>query len=216
MPAPAEFEERYRQAFAGLRVGLLPGDACSVDELCVVERSIGITLPASLRSYFRVAGRESRLNQAHNHLLSPEEWFVDSTHLVFLAENQNVVFWGVRLDAVEHDPPVFQGVNGDRIEWYPEHFSCAEFLCVMLHWQVVMGAFGRTWSAVVGSDFPTKLDSWTPVGKANGMHAFARDGIALCWLRWDEDWRIFVAGSDHAQVEQLGDSLSIAWDRDYE
>ena len=216
MPPPADFEERYRDAFAGLHVGLLPGDACTVNELAVVERSLGISLPASLRGYFRAAGRESRLNQAHNHLLSPREWFVDSNHLVFLAESQDVVFWGVRLDAAERDPPVSQGVNRERIEWHPEHSSCAEFLCVMLHWQAVMGAFGRTWSAVVGRDFPVRLEGWTRVGESNGMQAFARDGIALCWLRWDEEWRIFVAASDHAKVERLDDSLSVAWDRDYE
>jgi len=215
VPAAVDFEERYRMAFDGLHLTLVSGDACSPEELDAVERSLGISIPKSLRAYFRVAGHEARLNLAHNRLLPPSEWFVDSNRLAFLAENQNVVFWGVPLNAVQPDPPVLQGVNGDPIEWHPEHASCSDFLCVMLHWQAVMGGFERTWSAVVGSGFRKNLEGWTHVGETNGMHAFVRSGVALCFLQWDDDWRIFVAGANYADVERLSQSLSVSWDRAY-
>jgi hypothetical protein len=114
VPATVDFEERYRSAFDGLHLKLAPGDACSAEELDAVERSLGISIPASLRSYFRVAG------------------------------------------------------------------------------------------------------GWTHVGETNGMHAFVRSGVALCWLRWDDDWRIFIAGANYADVERLSESLSVTWDRNYE
>jgi hypothetical protein len=108
------------------------------------------------------------------------------------------------------------GVNGDPIEWFPEHHSCSEFLCVMAHWQAVMGGFGRTWSASVDANFPERLDGWGRVGAVNGMHAFNRSGVALCWLRWDDDWRIFAASADDGEVERLSGSLNVSWDPNYE
>jgi len=181
-----------------------------------VEQALAISIPDALQSYFLVAGRETRLNQAHNHLLAPAAWFIDSRHLVFLEENQAVVFWGVPIEPNEEDPSVAQAVNGVRIDWNLEHHSCCEFLSVMLHWQAVMGAFGRTWSAVVGADFLDALADWTLVGEVNGMHAFNRGGVALCWLRWDDEWRIFAAAADHTQVASLSSSLDVSWDPNYE
>jgi hypothetical protein len=212
----ADFEERYRGAYAGLGVRLSPADGFTDEELAAVERSFAVSIPSSLRGYLRAAGREVGLNQAHNHLLPPGEWFIDCNRLVFLAENQYVVFWGVPLGVADPDPPVFQGINGEPIDWYAEHSSCSEFLCVMLHWQAVMGGLGRTWSAVVARNFPERLEGWTYVGEVNDMRAFALDGVALCWLPWKEGWRIFVASTDEAQVARLSEALSVVWDPDYE
>jgi hypothetical protein len=195
---------------------LAAGDACTMEEVDDAERALATAVPDALGSYFRLAGREARFNRAHNQLLQPAEWFIDAGHLVFLAENQSVVFWGIPVGDARSDPPVSQGVNRDPIEWFPEHHSCSEFLGVMAHWQAVMGGFGRTWSAIVDANFQERLDGWGRVGAVNGMHAFNRSGVALCWLRWDDDWRIFAASADDAEVECLSESLNVAWDPNYE
>lgn len=216
MAAPVDPRAHYAASFSALGVQLEPTDGCPEEEISAAERRLGLRAPAAIRDYFLLAGREARINQAHNHLLSPSEWFVDSGQLVFLAENQNVVLWGFPVADVRDDPAVLQGVNGDEIAWHPEHPSLSEFLTVMIHWQAVMGAFGRTWSAVVDSEFPRRLDLWRYAGEVNGLCAYSRDAVALCWLRWDDEWRIFAASMKEDCVEALGRALSLAWDRDFE
>jgi hypothetical protein len=77
-----------------------------------------------------------------------------------------------------------------------------------------MGAFGRTWSAVVDAEFPKRLDGWRYAGEINAMRAYSRNAVALCWLRWDDEWRIFAASLHDDRVEELGRALSLAWDSD--
>src|SRR5687767_13749169 len=112
MAAPFDLRAQYRESFSALGVRLERTDGCTVEEVSAAERRLGLRTPAAIRDYFLLAGREARINQAHNHLLGPSEWFVDSGHLVFLAENQNVVLWGLPVSDARDDPAVLQGVNG--------------------------------------------------------------------------------------------------------
>jgi hypothetical protein len=76
------------------------------------EKRLGVRLPGSLKEYYLVAGREKRINQLHNRLLPPEKLRIDSERLVFMEENQWVVYWGVpAVRETEPDAAVFQGVN---------------------------------------------------------------------------------------------------------
>lgn len=55
--------------------------------------------------------------------------------LVFMEENQCVVFWGIaKADLGEADPVVWQGVNGEPIEWYAEDHRLSRFLMAMWKW----------------------------------------------------------------------------------
>ena len=194
---------------------LQDGDGCSEAEIAAAEARLGVRIPAAIRAYFLLCGRETVLNQAHNRLLLPSDWCLDVDHLVFLTENQNVVVWGTDISEQSDDPPILQGVNGNEIEWHPEHARASEFLIVMLHWQAVMGGLGRTWSAIVDREFPTRLSGWRYAGEVNAMRAYSRHGVALCWLEWEDTWRIFVAAADEVRVEGLAEQLSVAWDPNY-
>jgi len=61
------------------------------------------------------------------------EWRDDK--LVFMEVNQCVVFWGIRrADLEEADPVVWQGINGEPIEWYAEDHRLSRFLMAMWKW----------------------------------------------------------------------------------
>jgi hypothetical protein len=72
-------------------------------------------IPRALFDYYSVAGGHW-INEHHDHLRSIEEleWMDDK--LVFLDENQRVVYWGIdRPDLKTADPIVWQGVNGESV-----------------------------------------------------------------------------------------------------
>lgn len=153
------------------------------------------------------------LTGAHNRLLPPDEWFVDAGRLVFLEENQTVVFWGVPVAAADDDPAVDQGVvNGSTIEWHSESDQCSVFLKVMFAWQAVMGGLGRTWTAQVDDHFPTRLRGWTALGSIHELQAYSKSGSALCHVPWDDGPRIFMAGVDEAKAATLAEEFGIRWD----
>src|SRR5262245_12961765 len=89
-----------------------------VDELAAAESRLDIRIPAAMRDYFLVAGRERRFNTSHNRILPPKSWRIDKKNLLFMEENQNVVWWAVSTRSPKAvDPPVYQGVNDEPITW---------------------------------------------------------------------------------------------------
>ncbi len=75
------------------------------------------------------------INENHNRLYPIEklEWMGDK--LLFMEENQCVVFWGIdRADLEEADPIVWQGVNGEPIEWLAEKWRLSRFLMALWKW----------------------------------------------------------------------------------
>lgn len=131
-----------------------------------------------------------------------------------MEENQAVVVWGVALGSDVIDPAVDQGVNSDQVYWYREHDHCSEFLKSMLCWQ---GAFGgamrNTATAKVPKNLTRKLTgNWRFVGEVNQMHAYCRPGDALCFVKWDDSWRIFVGSTTKSGLQQVASDLQISWD----
>lgn len=204
-------------------------EACSDEEISSAESRLGIKLPVSLKEFYSIAGREKRINKLHNRLLSPEKLFIDAGRVVFLEENQSVVFWGIAANEVMvADAPVFQGVNRGEsgIEWIPdpEHDSCATFLNVMALWHATNG--GAVANTAVGNVEEgiarTILDEqWQLVGEVNAMRAYRQNSRAVCFLQWSipfltdgekSQWRVFVAASSAEELEKLKTSFPASWE----
>ncbi|MBK8271282.1 MAG: hypothetical protein IPK83_24370 [Planctomycetes bacterium] len=189
---------------------------CSMDDKVIkaAEKKLGVRFPSVLLDYYRVAGNETSFNHCFQRLLSPKECFVDQGRLVFMEENQEVVYWGVPASAkLQDDPPVELGVNGDTVEWYPEADRCSLFLHVMLCYQ---GAFGGAMqncaTAKVKASFERSLDSsWRLVGEVNKMRAFVRQGQAMCFLKWGAEWTIFAGASTPEGLRQIENDCGVKW-----
>jgi hypothetical protein len=88
----------------------------------------GLAVPAALFDHYALAGRHW-VNTYHDRLRPVAELGWVGDRLVFLEENQCVVFWGVRgADLGEADPAVWQGVNVEPAEWYPGGERLCRFL----------------------------------------------------------------------------------------
>jgi hypothetical protein len=222
------FADSYKATFATLGVQLGSEDACANADIEDAERRLAIKLPGSLREYYLVAGREKRINQFHNRLLPPERLFIDSGRVVFMEENQWVVYWSVAASAdVKIDAAVFQGVNlhDKGIEWHPEHDSCFTFLNVMAVWHASFGGAAEH-TAVGYVDVKTtraRLDEqWELVGEVNAMRAYKQSGRTVCFLKWEDfiqkkrnlpPWRVFAAAASAEELERLKASLQAQWEQ---
>jgi len=132
--------------------------------LAGVEKRLGVIIPGAFRDYYLVAGRERRFNTCHNRLLAPQEWSIDKQRLIFMEENQGVVWWGVSTrNPDSDDPPVSQGINDEPITWFQEHRRCSVFLAVMLHYQAVNGGFRFCGAAIAPdqSNYRFEKNGWT-------------------------------------------------------
>jgi hypothetical protein len=160
------------------------------------ERHFGVRLPLALRDYHLGVGNLHTFNKAHNRLLPPKDWFLDGGKLVFMVENQAVVYWGVTAEqSPNDDPPVFQGVNclPKLIEWHLEHEPCSEWLLIMLHWQAVCGGLEWLGMVDVGEDVVQHFRrNWQIVGEQEGMIAFRQEGRAACFIGEADAQELFV------------------------
>ena len=119
------FIKHYRRLFTSFGYPLTKPTGLPSTTIAAAGKRLGVTIPAALRAFYLVAGRERRFNVCHNRLLAPQSWTTDRHRLIFMEENQQVVFWGVSLRNRDvQDPPVSQGVNDEPIVWRPEHRKC--------------------------------------------------------------------------------------------
>jgi hypothetical protein len=221
------FTDSYRDTFASVGVQLRSQDGCASGDIEDAERRFGIKIPVSLNEYYLLSGREKRINQFHNRLLPPEKWFVDSSHLVFMEENQWVVYWGISAaQEPKTDAGVFQGVNlrDKGIEWHAEHDSCFTFLNVMAIWHASLGgAVANTAVGYVQEGLARKTldEGWQFVGEVNAMRAYKQVGRAVCFLKWEDfmqkrrnlpAWRVFAAAASEGDLERIKASLQAQWE----
>jgi hypothetical protein len=207
---PGRWAEPYREAVVDL-VGRVPAKAGFDDRtLTRAEKAVGVTLPPALRDFYLAVGRVP-LARAHDELLSPDDWFIDGGRLVFMVENQAVVYWGISTAARSGDPPTFQGVNlePDPTEWHPECRRCSDFLCVMLCWQAVSG--GYRWLGVANA--PRTIGrhlgkQMTRVGSVHELTAYRRDGTAACLLA--DAGRLHFGGRTKRHFEAIAGELADA------
>jgi hypothetical protein len=181
----ASFKQYYRTLHRTFGYPLTGRTALSPKVLTAAERRLGVRIPAALRDYYLVAGRERRFGACHNRLLPPHEWRIDKHRLLFMEENQRVVWWGVSTrNPRSQDPPISQGVNDEPITWAREHRRCSAFLAVMLHYQAVSGGFrfcGRA-DAGDGPGYDLEEHGWTYYGEVNSLMAFSRPNQSVCLM----------------------------------
>jgi hypothetical protein len=128
--------EKYLAALAPL-LGrkLKSADGLAAGFLSAAERKLKVKIPTALREYYCVAGRLP-LNKEHNRLYSPGKLRILEKKLVFMEENQCVVFWGMDTEALDQDDPeVFQTSNEAPVVWYCEELPFSDWIIKMWRWQ---------------------------------------------------------------------------------
>ncbi len=114
-----------------------PEDGLADETVSLTERLLGFRLPESLRKYYLVTGNLPEINKYHNRLLNLIELRVDDNgFILFMEENQAVVYWGIKLDNItDSDPEVWQIINEEPFEAYSEELPFSGFIIKMMDWQ---------------------------------------------------------------------------------
>jgi hypothetical protein len=112
------------------------------------------------------------------------------------------------------DPPAYQATNDESLVWKHVNERCSVFLIVMLHWEAAFGgAMPNARTSIVDRSLVKILDrDWSFVGEVNGMRAYNKPGTAICFLKWDDGWRIFAGCTDKAGVNAIARELGVKWE----
>jgi hypothetical protein len=108
---------------------LRDGDGCTAEQVAIVEDRLGLRLPASMVTFYRLLGWRNDLTRNQDTLIFLQSLRVVDGALVYRIENQACVSWGVRVADLEVDDPpvVFCEGYGDGKPWRPflDSFSLA-------------------------------------------------------------------------------------------
>ncbi len=179
------FAARYRAVLKEIAGRVLPGHGYPVARLTAAEVRLGVRLPRALRDYYTSIGRH-RMNQVYNRLLTPEDLHTTEGRLVFMEENQQVVYWAVRAsNRAGPDPGVVQAMDPEEGPWQAEGTTCSTFLLAMLCWQAVCGGlrYGGYAERVVPRLARRIAATWPKVGRDLELSAYARAGQVICVLK---------------------------------
>ena len=111
------------------------------NELSLAEQKLDCKLPASLRQYYLLLGKNNALNNTFNRLLAPNElYYTPDNHLIFYEENQEVVIWGLNAKTMgDPDPAVWGSYDTGRAEWFVDSDTTEHFLLSMAYLSGVLG-----------------------------------------------------------------------------
>ena len=133
--------ERFRSIVEPLfGRGFTHADGMTEAELDAIPSRCGYELPEVIQDFYAVVGRFEPVMESHNRFYSPARLSLMDGKRVFCEENQLVVYWGYDEEqGWRTDPPIFQGVNNEQVEWYAEADRCSDFLVGMIYWQALFG-----------------------------------------------------------------------------
>jgi hypothetical protein len=115
--------------------GLKPEGGVREADWSDLESRLKIKLPIVLKTFYQLVGKNKAVMSGHNRFLTVEHLRVNNDGLVFLEQNQNVMFWEIkRQDLGQADPPVQQG-NLNEAKRYRDADFLSSFLIGMTCWQ---------------------------------------------------------------------------------
>lgn len=203
------WEETYRRLLGDIVGGAAPNHGYPLRAVESAEARLGFRLPGPLRDFYVSVGRH-KINRVHNRLWPLDALEVSQRHLVFMEENQCVVFWGVLSRSKAADPVVFQTTALEDGDWAAET-ACFQFLRAMLCWQAVSGGLPHIGYSdrLTPATARRSMRGWSPVGRMGELSAFARDGRVVCLLDEGESALLHVGARSRRAFESLVVELGV-------
>lgn len=110
-----------------------------IDHLQVqqVKAKLGEKLPKVLEEFYSYVGNISLFMEGNHRFFNVEELFIKDEKLVFLAENQQVLYWAVDLANQKTVYQTTSDIESEHFVWHKEEFELEQFLEMMLFVQCV-------------------------------------------------------------------------------
>ncbi|MCP4136517.1 MAG: SMI1/KNR4 family protein [bacterium] len=180
-------------------------EGISIAEIETVELELGLPIPPSLKEFYLRVGRIDLFTDGFEHFARPGELYIEDNKLIFLEENQSVLFWAV--DIQNHEK-VYQTSNLEetgKTEWYEEDLGLHKFIELMIYFQCVMGDESYHQKTSGGFEYCASLDieeyeqndtaklfisnlskEWEQTVKGSGISIFWKEGSILSYLLDEE------------------------------
>ena len=179
-------------------------DGISDADLDTAQERCGYELPEALRDFYTVVGNFDPVLTAHNRFYSAGGLYRLDGKLVFCEENQVVVYWGYEEDqGWRADPPVYQGVNNDEVEWYVEAGRCSDFLAGMIYWQALNGGLPHLRFAGAPESVRQAAPAWPLVWQDKDSQVFSRGSLVFCLTRREQGAEVQAAALVEGQLDEL-------------
>jgi hypothetical protein len=202
---------------------LRDGDGCTAEQVAIVEKRLGLRLPASMVTFYRLLGWRIDLTRNVDRLILLQSLRVVDGALVYRMENQAVVSWGVRVADLELDDPpvVFCEGYGDGKPWRPFLGSFSLAAVGMVLEESLFGRAGLHANLPVDDDaqivrleaacerlpFPDYPAWWQPE-VPQAVRWFTGPGVLI---REDSRTWLWVLARDSASLGRLRDALPGDW-----
>jgi hypothetical protein len=199
------------------------GDGCTAEEVAAAEERLGLRLPASLVTFYRLLGRRRDLTSNQDRLMSLNSLTVEDGVLIHRIEAQGCACWGVRVsDLGLADPPVVvcEGY-GDGSPWrrFLGSFSLAAVEMV-LYEAAFADVGGRHDNRELDDASIARLEELYERLPFPGYPAWWQPEVqqAICWfggpdvlLREDSQTWLWVLARSPASLARVRDALPGEW-----
>lgn len=169
-------------------------DGISSEKIEDVENKLGLVLPNPLREFYQLVGNLDIFTKSFQRFAAIDDLLIKDSKLIFLEENQSVLYWAYNLeDSDTDDPLIYQNTHYDTGEWYSENMRLYSFLILMAYYQCAQG--GYEWGASCELDalvefqnifFDDLKSHWQKVIDNNNLVIYWQKG-ALIWYFTDEN-----------------------------
>jgi hypothetical protein len=205
------FVERFRSIVEPLfGRPFTAADGIPEADLDAIAGRCGYELPEALKDFYTVVGRFEPVMGSHNRFYSPGRLSRMAGKRVFCEENQVVVYWGYDADqGWRTDPPAYQGVNNEEVEWHPEADRCSDFLAGMIYWQSLFGGLPHFRFGNAPDKVRSAAEAWPLVLQDGDSQLFSSGGLVFCLTRKDSGVEVQGSALSDAELEQLWQSLGL-------
>ncbi len=184
---------------------LKESEGIPIEEIEAISQKLKLTIPPALQEYYNCVGNISLFMDDYQHVAQINELFVNDGKLVFMEENQGVVYWSVDLEDKE---TVYQTVEqkfDKAVEWYAEEFKLEAFLILNLYYQCLMSDNFAHEAIEGGFEFCLQLEveiakenpktmkylnnlapEWTEVIRGNDIAIFWKEDSIMSYLLLDK------------------------------
>jgi len=192
-------------------------------ELVELEARLKVKLPTELRNYYLLLGKNKQINYSHNKLLKPdgEIGFAKDQSLMFYAENQHSVYWGIKEKDFGLDNPPVWGDSGsfDEPNWHLEAKTTKTFLLQMAIFNGIAGGlkYHANCLNLVESEVVKKIKTnWNEIAEISWemQKSYTDDFNEVINLSFDEAERctgIFIGTSHKDRFDNLLEELDVDW-----
>lgn len=185
-------------------------DGIPAADLDAISGRCGYKLPDILQDFYTAVGQFEPVLTAHNRFYRPGGFVRMDGKLVFCEENQVVVLWAYN-EAQEclTDPPIYQGVNNDEVEWYVEADRASYFLVGMIYWQALHGGLPH----MRFGDGPEQIRQvalrWPLVWQDESTLLFSHGPLVFSVTGQDGGVEVQAAGVSEADLAELWQTLGL-------